>query len=125
MVDLLKAFTVGLFKIPEDPGNDRELFLWRLKLVSITTILAAAVVVHQLQAYGVMFGPGFATVAEVGEINAKLIAIEIDKVDTEICMSPDAVLINYRQTLMGQYEEAAGRPYERKPCELLLRLIRE
>lgn len=119
MIDLLKAFTIGLFSLPETP---EELTLWRLKLVTGITVLIGAVTLHQLNAYG-FIGEGFARALDVKDVQAELVAREIDRVDTALCMQAgDQQLLNYLRSLENDYRSASGREYSHKTCDLLLSL---
>ena len=83
-------------------------------------------VVHVMIAHGLMFGPGYASAADVGQNTGKLIALEIDAADYTICMENevDPQVVNYVTELERQYREATGVEYRHKPCSLLMKLRR-
>lgn len=129
MWKVIQAVTTDLFSIPRyktpegkvNPGYDEESYLWRLKNVSILSVLMVVTIMHLAQVYGFGLGEGFASNDDVKDIQVTQIEERLDKYYKALCMRPgnEEILALIRE-LQAKYEKLMGQRYEPLSCDLLM-----
>ena len=131
MWKFLQAISTDLFRIPRyrkengdlNPNYDEQSYIWRLKNVSMLSVLAATVILHLVQVHGYALGEGFASNQDVKEIQISQLEERLEKYYTALCMSPGRPeLLELIRELQAKYERLTGNRYEPLECELLLQI---